>query len=314
MKKELLLFLLIPSLCCCIDNSPEHDKKIIKDFGAISETNVCFSIGLGETKYVPINDLFNCILNEYELNYDFVNQYLDQKILKFNIFDNDGNNINSTFDYSLIGDSYAGENVTLYHSIYAFEIKCNKSFQSDININYLEIENANAKFIIGIKMTIEFNNDFVKYPEFLPSYNPDGSGRMFWKTSYNTQPYFSNVIQNKALVFDFRRTKLKNSQILLNGINFSSNLNQIVECNLYTKFIESEVMFWNEFERNIDQINYNKFDDPINFFDYTNDGEAIMFYVKTKTEANNMIVGDVIYDITIDGEQYFIKDMFIFNN
>ena len=305
-QKKLLLPFVAACLASCGKATTTVERKQIS-YAENPQPVGAFSIGLGESKVIPISKSISWDIFEREpsLSKNDVSFSVETNIEQEGVID-------CTLSY---GVGY--ESDLFRHVFYsAFKVTCSHEFDGEIKISKGYIETESSVYSFDLDLSLLFNDDYVHYPPFVPSYVESSFGGFM--NRWSIQTFFDDY-----LVLDFEwfynLGKYSKNTIAINNISFSDNLKEylgdvsllIIDKKNPDEAETYEMIFHNKFEENGYTF------EPFRRVDYTaecSDKKIVIYKLDFKKErdykAYSAIFGDVIYDVTINGGDYSIKDIF----
>ena len=302
-KKITMLAFIACTLCSC--KNDENSPKEVVDINNIIYTTGDFSIGLGETKIINFHSDVSLTIceKEPELKKDDIKVYCESNYDLSQLI-----SLDLAFNDSLIDDYYKES------TIHAIKMVCKSEFSNQISISKIIIESPSTKYSFSIDIKLNFNQDFASYPLFLPSYSYDylcGYG-----SNWNAQIIFYDY-----LAFNFEWFyDLKNSFVSINSINFSDNLANYINDLSFT-YVDKSIPWSPDINEMImrDSFTENGYTfQNIRTIDYINEcstDKGLIYKINRKERDYSkwyLIYGDIIYDVTINGVNYKIKDIYSF--
>lgn len=285
---------LLPCLTGCEHEQTSNNKNKtsinVEDFTSIEGE---FSIGLKERKIVPF--FYSNIFSELKNNDPY---YLASRV-KISFISND--NVNSFIDAEIDSDSNIYEyNISSCQNQITFY--CKEKFDSPLKLEKLQFETDDYCYVMDFNVTLVFNPEYEDYPLFLPTYDQNG-------VNWNSKIVFGN-----RLAFNFERYyDLSIDRIIINNISFSQIFNEkvrdisfsIIDKNVELDFFTNGLYDDDRFVfQNFREINYSK---------ECGIDKALLCNVSYSVEkSNKTFYGDIIMDVTINGLNFKIKDLFIF--
>ena len=313
MKKSCILICLIAILTGCNNGKGNNTQTNIEksDIKLEEYLNfVCdFSIGLGEKKIFPFGTESMLTISKNENN-------LYAKDVKIS-FDSNCN-INEYLNFELAHNADETDN-KIVGCRNAFMITCIKEFSDTITVSKVTFKTEKANYELNSNWKINFNEDYCNYPAFPPSYDPNllegylSSGANIG--SYNTRIVFGNyLILNFGWFYD-----LEKSSLIINQIRFSEELSKHIDGISFT-IINEDVDWFTEVK---DMITRDTFEEhsftfePIRTIDYLQECSTDKYLIykvnyERPEDFYDVICGDIIFDVTINGNNYQIKDLFIY--
>lgn len=287
----------------CTSNSLGGNIKLVFE----DENEYEYSIGLNERKSIFISTLklyYQELL--FDNNLDFTNT---DSLEKITVLDADNQIIE---DYISVQFGDPEEKVLWFQMPLLF--KCKKQFSNSISIGEIIFE-FESKNRIEFKTNIIFNynNAYVNYPKFNPSYELDNE---YYMASFKENPWHYFNCYEKYCFFDTTKSYNPNSNsVTLNEITFSENLLNYLKSSLKVTYLNA-----NEDFRSVSLVKlkdgsykYQNASFPYDMNVIANQNLPIVFKTELIDSGNldHYVGGDIIYNVTINGNTYDIVDMFI---
>jgi len=308
-KKTLLLFC-IPSilLSACGKNAGDNQKPII----TIANANNSFydySIGLNQDICISLTDVIDEMLKEDDSYYL---AHAECREISITGLDRDDQQINCLeFDLIHSKNSYS----TLESSVQTVTIRCIEEFEV-VSIGKMRFCYEEDFYDLEVDINLYFNKDYENYPSFLPSYLVDSrnwyNGGMF---DYSHLRYAERNLEGFAhgylYMFDNVRFNRDSDTIVLNNISFSDSVKGYIKTVKYG-FFDPNI---DPLEFDYDKISFKNWLNPVNLNEVTSEEKEIIFFFDTYDLSDQFFIGgDIIYDMTINGIDYQIKNMYLLFN
>ncbi|MCQ2799223.1 MAG: hypothetical protein MJ228_00455 [Bacilli bacterium] len=305
-RKNLLFAISLISACLASCRSAKGNEKKNVTFGDMPHATGTVSIGLGETKLMPFSTIVSSEIKQKETNLLKKEAHLSLEA---------SSDADSYFTYELLYNNDLITDKFQDSLLSAIKITCSKEFEEEFRITKASIETATSIYTFDFEITLVFNDEYVNYPPFAPSYTEGcfKQNLMNW----NRQAVFYNYL---ALNFEWFYN-LKTASIRINDISFSDNLIEYIDGVSFLsidKNISWNVDIYEMIMRNSFESEGYSFEE-IRSVDYTSEcGEqkGLIYKIEFKKKRDYMkytsICGDVNYDVTINGMNYIIRDMYYF--
>lgn len=267
----------------------------------------CYSVGLGESVFVSIEDYLSKCTEE-----PFINELMETKTDLIEI---------KAFGFDLQPFSECSFNIlskfsndTFKNSLKTVEIKCIKEFEQ-LNIKSLEFHFNEKIVTFDVDLSLAFDDEYLQMPNILDSYVIDstnwysGGDIDFTSKKFRVDKRnFISPIYSSFYVFDDIRYNRGEDSIVLNSIKFSDNLSCNVRNISYANFdinsnpyvFDFYSLDWMDFKTSIDLNTCTRLD-----------SEIIFKFDVIIPENLCFLGGDIIYNVTINGINYEIKNMYV---
>ena len=308
MRKGIPLFTLIAMVLTSCGVKEESSVNSVYHCSNDKNSSYAYSIGLNQSVYISFAEIFE------ELDKDSSLKTLEEWVCK-NIsltgFDNEKKSIVS-LDFKVMHFSSTSN---LENGLRTIEIKCLSEFDT-LEIKAIRFTNNEQTLDLDTDISLEFNDDYARYPSFLESYVVDSrfwyNGGVFYYdhlrfSERNLEGFFHGYLY----MFDGKRYDRNSDTIVLNDITFSENVNPYVTSVKYG-FFDPNIK---PLDLIYEQIDFTELNGPISLNDVTNDNSELLFSFEYEELTDNAFLGgDIIYDITINGINYNIKNMYLLFN
>lgn len=313
-RKSLVLTLLGVMMMSCGSNaySLSSDASFENLYFEERTQSICdICIGIKESKYFCISDLFW----EIEDSLDNPSEIMGMTVEKITLEDENGKEIKC-----LTGEMVQGPFSPLVSNSFSeklpiLKVTCKRTFNGKITIKNVRFNLGNEILNFAVDYSLTYNGGYLSYLPLLPSYYP--SERAFWSGfTSNPYPWMENMIVGEFIFFDLYQVfKKTNFDCSIKDISIESEHFKTTGSMEYGTVDYSDI--WENIQCEIACNPANKyakgtFGSPLDFKEVVPSDKILYVKLNFEKDVDEMVYTNVVYDMTINGIDYSIKDQFIF--